>query len=89
MSIRFTTLALTSALALAVPATLEAAPTKPVAAQVQTAPEKPARDADGAARYADREAQDREVSSFEGGNTFVITMSGTTLALILILLIIL
>lgn len=86
---RFTTLAMASALALAVPTTLHAAPAQPVAAQVETAPTKPVRDDSAAERYADREAADRDVSSFEGGNTFVITMSGTTLALIIVLLLIL
>lgn len=90
MSIRTTSLALASALALAVPATVAAAPMAPVAAHVEKAPAPaPVRTADDASRYADREVQDQDVSNFEGGSTFVITMSGTTLAVILILLLIL
>lgn len=93
MTKRSTSLVLAGALALAVPATVAAAPmtTAPVAERVvresATAPTPaPAPSADG---YAAREQADKDVSQYAGGSTFVITMSGTTLAILILLLLIL
>jgi hypothetical protein len=89
MSIRFNTLALAGALAVAAPATVFAAPAAPTIL-VGHAEKAPAQaPSSEASRYAEREAQDTSVTDYEGGSTFVITMSGTTLAIILVLLILL
>lgn len=40
-------------------------------------------------RYAEREAQDQQVASYQGGQTVVIAMSGGALVVLLILLLLL
>ena len=88
MSIRTASFALMAGLTLAAPLTAAAAP-QPVAAQVEriTAPAPAA--ARDAAAYADREAKDKQVADYEGGNTIVIAMSGTAFVVLLLLLILL
>jgi hypothetical protein len=86
MSIRTTSFALMAGLSLAAPMAAVAAP-QPVAVQVekQAAPAPAAQqDASG---YATREAQDKQVANYEGGNTVVIAMSGTAFVVLLLLLI--
>jgi hypothetical protein len=86
MSVR--NLALISALAFGAPAIASANPA-PVAQQVETvkAP-APAAQSD-ASDYAQREAQDKQVANYEGGNTVVIAMSGGAFVVLLFLLLIL
>jgi hypothetical protein len=80
-------LALASALALgAAPAVAIAAPTHAPVTQVVKAekPQAPAQEKS----YADREAADKQVGEYEGGNTVVIGISGGALVVLLLLLLI-
>lgn len=89
MLLRSTTLALAAGLALGTPSAF-AAPNKPVAAQVEStssAPQAAARHETSS--YAQREAKDQKVASYQGGNTVIITMSAGALVLLLFLLLIL
>jgi hypothetical protein len=81
------TLALISALALGTPAIASAAPQRPVAAQVATTPSAPApAAASDTSGYAQREQQDKQVANYEGGSTVVIGISGGTLVVLLLIL---
>lgn len=88
MSLRPAHLALISALALGAPAVAAAGPDAPVAVQTVTAPSK-APVQDDANNYAQREAQDKSVASYEGGSVVVIGISGGALLVLLFLLLIL
>ena len=81
-------LALASALALgAAPAVAIAAPTHAVTQTVKA--EKQAPTQSDSKSYADREAADKQVGEYEGGNTVVIGISGGALVVLLLLLLIL
>lgn len=88
MKIRTASLALVAGLTVAAPTAAFAAPAH--IAQVEksaTAPAKaPLQDA---SRYAERQAQDKQVAEYEGGNTVVVVMSGGALVVLLFLLLIL
>lgn len=89
MKIRTASLALLAGLTVAAPTAAFAAPAAPIAhvEKSSTAPAKaPQQDA---SRYADREAQDKQVAEYEGGSTVVIAMSGGALVVLLFLLLIL
>lgn len=43
-------------------------------------------DAAATATYAEREARDRHVASYEGGQTYVVAMSGGAFVVLLVLL---
>jgi hypothetical protein len=82
--------AFASALAVAVaPSIATAAPIAPVADHTvkSTAP-RSAPVQDQGTDYAQREAQDKQVANFEGGNTVVIGISGGALLVLLFLLLI-
>jgi hypothetical protein len=82
-------LAFASALALAAaPAVATAAPVAPVAHTLK-APVQAAPVSEDAVNYAQREAQDKQVASYEGGNVVVIGISGGALLVLLLLLLIL
>jgi hypothetical protein len=88
MSIRTASLALATAMTLAAP-TVALANTQPVAAHVEkssTAP-APAPQQD-AATYADREAADKKVANYEGGQVVVYFSGAALVALILLLILI-
>jgi len=87
MLLRPTTMALIAGLALGAPSAF-AAPEKPVAAQVESsaAPQQAAQHETSS--YAQREAKDQKVQSYQGGNTVIITMSAGALVLLLFLLLI-
>jgi len=86
MSIRTASFALIAGLSLAAPATAFAAPTEPVAVQVEktTAP-APAQQQDTQS-YADREQADKKVADYEGGQVVVYLSGAALVAIILILL---
>ena len=94
MTLRTASLALAAGLTCAAPAVALAAPTVPThapAAHVEraapaTAP-RPAASTD-AARYADREAQSGQVSSYEGGSVVIVLSGGALLVLLLVVLLI-
>lgn len=88
MSLRTASMALMAGLAFGAPSVALANPA-PVAAQVETtaAPAAPAAETDGT-DYAQREAQDKQVASYQGGNTVVIAMSGGAFVVLLLLLLI-
>jgi hypothetical protein len=82
-------LAFASALALAAaPAVATAAPVAPIAHTVK-APAKTGPVSEVATNYAQREAQDKQVANYEGGNVVVIGISGGALLVLLFLLLIL
>lgn len=85
MSLRTATLL--AGLMLATPVTALAAPVETVAVQKTGAPERA--HAEETASYAEREAQDQTVASYEGGQTVVIAMSGGALVVLLVLLLLL
>jgi len=80
-------LALASALALgAAPTVAMAAPMAPVTQVVKADnASAPTQSADSKS-YADREAQDKQVGEYEGGNTVVIGISGGALVVLLLIL---
>lgn len=84
MSLR--NLALAAGLALAAPAAALAAPATEIVEPTQ-APVRAA--AVETATYAEREARNQQVASYEGGQTVVIAMSGGALVVLLILLLLL
>ncbi len=84
MSLR--TASLAAALMLAAPAAALAAPQTEI---VQTT-QAPARAQTSESQsYPDREARDKQVQNYEGGDTVVIAMSGTALVVLLVLLLLL
>ena len=84
MSLR--TASLAAALMLAAPAAALAAPQTEIV-QTTRAP-APAR-ATESQSYAERDARDKQVQNYEGGDTVVIAMSGTALVVLLVLLLLL
>lgn len=84
MSLR--TASLAAALMLAAPAAALAAPQTEI---VQTTQAPVRAQATESQSYADREARDKQVQSYEGGDTVVIAMSGTALVVLLVLLLLL
>jgi hypothetical protein len=75
-----------ASLMLAAPAAALAAPPTEIVETTQA----PARArAVEASSYAEREAQDKQVANYEGGNTVVIAMSGGALVVLLVLLLLL
>jgi len=85
--IRPATLGFITALALATPAIASAAPTRPIAAQVTSAPSAPAPAAAAdTSGYAQREQQDKQVANYEGGSVVVIGISGGALVVLLLIL---
>ncbi|HEU0032197.1 MAG TPA: hypothetical protein VFQ53_16295 [Kofleriaceae bacterium] len=88
MLLRPASLAIASALALGAPS-VALADTAPVATHVVKA-EAPAPATQQASNdYAQREAQDKQVANYEGGNTVVIAMSGGALVVLLLILLLL
>ena len=86
MSIRSASFALLAGLTLAAPATAFAAPTQPVAVQVEkTTSPAPAQQQDTQG-YAEREQADQKVANYEGGQV-VVYMSGAALVALILLLI--
>jgi hypothetical protein len=88
MFTRNASIALVAGLTLGAPSIALASPDRPVIAQVerQTAP-APAGEHDTAS-YSEREAQDKQVAEYEGGQTVVIFSGAAFVALILLLLLI-
>jgi hypothetical protein len=81
-------LAIASALALgAAPAVAIAGPTHAVTQTVKAEKTQAPVSSDSKS-YADREAQDKQVGEYEGGNTVVIGISGGALVVLLLLLLI-
>ena len=90
MSLHFTRIALFSALTLAAaPAVVAAAPATPSASVEHVAAPIAAPVQGDGSSYAAREARDKSVANYEGGNVVVIGISGGALLLIVILLILL
>ena len=88
MSLRKASLALMAGLTVAAPTVaLAEAPTAVVQKSENRAP-APAPTPD-ATDYAQREAQDKQVADYQGGNTVVIAMSGGAFVVLLLLLLIL
>lgn len=84
MSLRTATLL--AGLMLAAPAAAFAAP----AAEIVETTQAPSRaQAVDTSSYAEREARDKQVANYEGGQTVVIAMSGGALVVLLILLLLL
>lgn len=84
MSLRTATLM--AGLMLAAPAAAFAAP----AAEIVETTKAPVRAQPvESSSYAEREAQDKQVASYEGGQTVVIAMSGGALVVLLVLLLLL
>jgi methionine-rich copper-binding protein CopC len=82
------TMAMIAGLSLAAPVAAIAAP-QPVAVEtVKSSAPAQSQQADTSS-YAAREAQDKKVADYEGGNTVVIAMSGGALVVLLLLLLIL
>lgn len=81
-------LALASALALAAPAVAAADTTAPIVS-VQKAEATAPTQAQDTSDYAQREAADKQVQSYQGGSTVVIGISGGALLVLLFLLLIL
>jgi len=89
MSIRPTTLALIAALSLAAPHVALSKPA-PVAAQLVTSPAAAPAAQVGATDYAEREARDKQVAEFQGGERLYIAVStGAAIIFLLILIILL
>jgi hypothetical protein len=84
MSLR--TASLAAALMLAAPAAALAAPQTEI---VQTTQAPDRAQTSESQSYADREARDKQVQNYEGGDTVVIAMSGTALVVLLVLLLLL
>ena len=84
MSLRTATLM--AGLMLAAPAAALAAPATEI---VETTKAPTRAQAAETSSYAEREAQDKEVASYEGGQTVVIAMSGGALVVLLVLLLLL
>lgn len=82
-------MALTTALVLAVsPALVTAAPSAVPTAPAATreAPRVPVPGEADAASYAEREARDADAAAFEGGNVVIVSISGGALVVLLFLL---
>ena len=86
MSLRTATLM--AGLMLAAPAAALAAPEAPIVEKTEAKAPAPAQTQESKS-YAEREARDQNVQSYEGGSTVVITMSGAALVVLLVLLILL
>jgi hypothetical protein len=83
---RIASLALISGLALGAP-TVALADNAPVATHVEKASTAPApANTQDATNYAQRDAKDKQVQNYEGGNTVVIAMSGGAFVVLLLLL---
>jgi hypothetical protein len=87
MSLRTATLM--AGLMLAAPAAAYAAPATHIAATEKTSSAPEAAAQVETTNYAEREAADPQVASYEGGQTVVIAMSGGALVVLLILLLLL
>jgi hypothetical protein len=86
---RLASLGLLIALALGAPSIASAQPEREVPAQVTASPAAPAPAATpDSSQYAQREKQDQQVASYEGGSVIVIGASGTVLLVLLILLLV-
>ena len=81
-------LVLASALALGAPAGAAAETAAPVT-EVQKAQVAQPQQATDSSGYAQREAQDKQVQTYQGGSTVVISISGGALLVLLFLLLIL
>jgi hypothetical protein len=86
MSIRKASIALAAGLVLGAPSVALASPDRPVTAQVERdqAP-APATTTDTAS-YSQREAQDKQVAEYEGGQTVIVFSGAAFVALILLLI---
>lgn len=85
--IRPATLGLLAALTVSAPIAAYAAPQRPVAAQVTSAPSAPVKaDSTDASSYAEREKQESQVASYEGGSVVIVGISGGALVILLLLL---
>jgi hypothetical protein len=85
--IRPATLGLLAALTLSAPIVASAAPARQVAAQVVSAPSAPVNaTTSDTTTYAQRETQESQVLSYEGGNVVVVGISGGALVVLLLLL---
>jgi hypothetical protein len=82
---RIASLALISGLALGAP-TVALADNAPVATHVEKAAAPAPATQQDANSYAQRDAQDKQVQNYEGGNTVVIAMSGGAFVVLLLLL---
>jgi hypothetical protein len=87
--IRPATLGLLAALTLSAPIVASAAPQRPVAAQVTTAPAPVKASATDVSSYAEREKQESQVVNYEGGSVVVVGISGGALVVLLLLLLLL
>ena len=85
MTTRFASLAILAGLAGAPAVAL--ADTQPVAVEVQKTAAPAQASQSETANYAQRESQDKQAASFEGGNV-VIVMSGAALVVLILLLLI-
>jgi hypothetical protein len=83
----FRNLAIASTLALGAPAVAYAAPEAPAAVEVVKT-QAPAPSADSH-NYAQREAQDKKVQDFQGGDLLIVGISGGAIIVLLFLLLIL
>lgn len=83
---RLPTAALLAGLMLAAPTAALAAPATEI---VETTRAPVRAEAVETSSYAEREAQDKQVASYQGGQTVVIAMSGGALVVLLILLLLL
>ena len=80
-------LGLLAALAVGAPAPASAAPERPVATQIAASPTAPTRAAAADTQsYAQRERQDTQVASYEGGSVVVVGISGGALVVLLLIL---
>jgi hypothetical protein len=84
--IRTATLGLLAALTLAAPAAAFAAPQRPIATQVTTAPAPVKATATDTSSYAQREQQEPQVANYEGGSVIVVGISGGALIVLLLIL---
>jgi hypothetical protein len=83
---RTATLGLLAALTLAAPAAASAAPQRPIATQVTSAPAPVKATTADASRYAQREKQAPQVANYEGGQVIIVGISGAALVVLLLIL---
>jgi hypothetical protein len=88
MSLRLASMTLLAGMALAAPA-IAHADTKPVAVQVDSNRAPAPAPTHEAVNYAEREAKNKQVAEYEGGQSVVIVMSGAAFVAILLILLLL
>jgi hypothetical protein len=87
MSLRTASMALLAGLTLAAPTAAFAEAPAPIVEKSENRAPAPAQSNDSS-DYAQREAQDKQVANYQGGNTVVIAMSGGAFVVLLLLLLI-